>query len=159
MKKFLKRLWANEKGFTLIELIIVIAILAIIAAVAIPNILNAVDNSRKGTDIANARTIASAASTFVAQADDSSALAGTYIFSGGGVAAGTGVAATATDLAGYFNGNAPEPQYADALGTGADRFILTIGTDGAITVVAGDSATPPATVAVYPTPASAYDRD
>lgn len=60
MKKFLKKLWSNEKGFTLVELIIVIAILAVVAAIAVPNIMNSVDDSRKAADKTNAQTIANA---------------------------------------------------------------------------------------------------
>ena len=61
MKKMVEKMKKKQEGFTLIELIIVIAILAIIAAIAIPNILGAVDNSRRSADVANAQNILNAA--------------------------------------------------------------------------------------------------
>jgi type IV pilus assembly protein PilA len=50
----------NQKGFTLIELIVVIAIIAILAAVAVPSYIGMQDRATQGVDIANATTIASA---------------------------------------------------------------------------------------------------
>lgn len=50
----------GQKGFTLVELIVVIAIIAILAAVAIPNFIGLQNRAQRGVDIANATAIASA---------------------------------------------------------------------------------------------------
>lgn len=60
MKKFTK-LFKNQKGLTLIELLAVIVILAIVAAIAVPAIGNIIDNSRDKAILADATTILSGA--------------------------------------------------------------------------------------------------
>lgn len=47
----------NDKGFSLIELIIVIAIMAVLVAVIAPNLTSYLGNSKKKTDNSNADTI------------------------------------------------------------------------------------------------------
>jgi prepilin-type N-terminal cleavage/methylation domain-containing protein len=50
----------NQKGFTLIELMIVIAIIAIIAAIAIPNLIEARKGSNEAAAIGALRTLTTA---------------------------------------------------------------------------------------------------
>ena len=45
----------SERGFTLVELLIVVAIIAVLTAVAIPVFANQLEKSRESTDLANAR--------------------------------------------------------------------------------------------------------
>lgn len=54
MKKLKKM---NNKGFSLIELIIVIAIMAVLVAVIAPNLTSYIGNSKKKTDNSNADSI------------------------------------------------------------------------------------------------------
>ncbi len=52
--------YKSEKGFTLVELIIVIAILAVLASIAVPNLLGSVEKARIAKDEANAKLIGDA---------------------------------------------------------------------------------------------------
>lgn len=56
----------NDRGFSLVELIIVIAIMAILIVVLAPQYLRYVERSRNSTDMQNARTLMTAAETWVA---------------------------------------------------------------------------------------------
>lgn len=57
----------KKRGFTLIELIIVIAIIAILAAISIPKFGEVRKNAALKSDIANAKTIANAVTTLIAE--------------------------------------------------------------------------------------------
>ena len=62
----------NNKGFSLVELIIVIAIMAVLIGVLAPQYLKYVNNSKVSTDITNAESIATAINVAVADNDTGS---------------------------------------------------------------------------------------
>lgn len=57
---------SNNKGFSLVELIIVIAIMAILAGALAPQLIQYIDQSRKGRDVESAQTIATAVNAALA---------------------------------------------------------------------------------------------
>ena len=61
----------NNKGFSLVELIVVIAIMIVLVAVLAPVFTKYVEQSRRATDVQNANTIASAILVDVADGGDS----------------------------------------------------------------------------------------
>ena len=59
----------KNKGFSLVELIIVIAIMAILAAAIAPALIRYIDKSRKADDVAAAETINTAVNAALANED------------------------------------------------------------------------------------------
>jgi type IV pilus assembly protein PilA len=70
MKKLflkLKKGKKNEKGFTLVELIIVIAIIAVLAAILVPSLTATLSDSKNKARMASAKELFTAASTACAK--------------------------------------------------------------------------------------------
>ena len=59
----------KNKGFSLVELIIVIAIMAILAAAIAPALIRYIDKSRKSDDVAAAETVGTAVNAALANED------------------------------------------------------------------------------------------
>lgn len=57
----------NQKGFTLIEMLVVIAIIAILVAVIVPTVTSATRRASAATDAANLRTIMGVANTHLVE--------------------------------------------------------------------------------------------
>ena len=104
MYQFKKR----EKGFTLVEIMIVVAIITLIAAIAIPNLLRARHNANETAAIGNTKTLVDALESFRANQAPTT-------YPGAGVTSG-GVAVAG--LAGLANTN---PPYIDAVLAGGTR--------------------------------------
>lgn len=60
---------SNNKGFSLVELIIVIAIMAILAGAIAPALIRYIDKSRKSNDLSAAKTIKTAVETAMSNED------------------------------------------------------------------------------------------
>ena len=84
----------NNKGFSLVELIIVIAIMAILAGAIAPALIRYIDQSRKSNDVSSCKTIKTAVETAMANEETYEALtngsAGSKIFIAPGVSTSAG---------------------------------------------------------------------
>ena len=62
----------NNKGFSLVELIVVIAIMAVLVGVLAPQLIKYVEKSREATDIQNADSIATTVKAYYADVENAS---------------------------------------------------------------------------------------
>lgn len=165
MKKMIQKFWSNEKGFTLIELIIVIAILAIISAIAIPNILSAVDNSKKTADLTNGKVIADAAATARTTFTGAGTGEGIYLVSLTGIGDVAYAGTLGQAIWRQLNESAPVPKYKAEAAAASVAYAVQIDANGVITVYTCAGVTTPLVpstaaittgVEVYPNPHADY---
>lgn len=131
MKRETKR--RNNKGFSLVELIIVIAIMAILAGILAPQFIKYINKSRISTDIQNAQQIATALSAEFADTERTTAVTEQTITDGTAKWDGdTAPSSTARTQKDVFGG-VPKVKAADV------SFKYTVTKEGVVTVKAGDT--------------------
>lgn len=69
----------NNKGFTLIEMLVVIAIIAVLVAIAIPTVTSATDKAAAATNAANLRSYKAAVTTAYLADANSVSVSGTTV--------------------------------------------------------------------------------
>lgn len=124
----LKKIKEDNRGFTLIELIVVIAIIAILALIAVPRLTGQTIKADVSTHNANVRTLESAATMWLA---DAGAPSGKVTWKG----------ETGTDGTDEWKGYLQEwPKLPDSIKNAlknVDGYTVTIGKDGQIEVTPG----------------------
>ena len=78
MFKFMKRRKKDNKGFTLVELVIVVAILAILVGILAPQYTKYVEKSRKAADASNLENLVTAFKTVASDGSEDHVDADTY---------------------------------------------------------------------------------
>lgn len=147
----------NNKGFSLVELIIVIAIMAILAGAIAPALIRYIDKSRKSNDVSSAKTIKTAVETVMTNEDVYAGLTSQncqiYLTPGGtgvaavdlnGCPADTGVtgidpyqSTLKTELMSNLNNKVPKVKFKKDMDTGKGKngtWCVSVNVDGTISV-------------------------
>lgn len=118
----LKKIKEDNRGFTLIELIVVIAIIAILALIVVPKVTGQTKEADIAAHNANVRTLESAATMYIAD--------------GGGATTWPGAGESKDDSWTKYLQEWPKvpKSVASELGQGKDTYKVEIETNGQITV-------------------------
>lgn len=135
----------RNKGFSLVELIIVIAIMAILAGALAPALIKYIAKSRRSTDVSNAQTIAAAVTNAlsVEKAYDE-ATPGDYTVNTDGTQLGTANAFT-SEVTSQLGTSTYKPKYDKD-----KQFTITVNSDKATFTVKVDNSE------LYPSVCDAY---
>lgn len=141
---FLQKIYKKskeQKGFTLVEMIVVLVIIAILAAITIPALLKYIDKAREKQVVIDARTAYLAAETAVSEAYASSNSVSTFDFDNDDKTTESGIKKNASELAGItktytckvtINDNKiTKIEYTDTAGKKKATMDLTSSTGGA----------------------------
>lgn len=146
MLKFLKDKKKDNKGFTLVELVIVVAILAILVGILAPQYTKYVEKSRKAADASNLENLVTVVKTAASDSTDKIA-AGTYTITLSNnakvsVTSGTQTSPALNKVFNEFAGNdwantkLKSKKWTDKDGTAITAISATVvvGEDGSVTV-------------------------
>ncbi|WP_114569919.1 prepilin-type N-terminal cleavage/methylation domain-containing protein [Exiguobacterium flavidum] len=119
MVERLKEMWQDarqmrdERGLTLVELLVVVVILGIIAAISVIAVGNLIENSRKDAQVANAKQLVNAAKLYVSSESVTPSASGVSLYYVGDTASTGGNVLTnyIDEMKDPMNNDAP---YADA---------------------------------------------
>lgn len=150
---------SNNKGFSLVELIIVIAIMAILSGALAPQLIKYLDKSRQATDVQTAQTIATAVNAAMANEAAYNAITDNASYNVSTLSK-TSENAFNKEVAGILGSN-PSPKYDTT--KNEDFFIVFSGTgdNKTFSIYAGKTSAPStaetqAEQVLYPTVGSKY---
>lgn len=152
MKKMREQKGKLNKGFSLVELIVVIAIMAVLVGIIGTQFVKYVGQSKKSVDATNVETLQQTANVVLADNEIGDVKAGTYIINGDGTLKEDNVGGKFEDLlvAALGNDASGKPKYPKA-SDGTTPFIITVtdsgdgGFSASVTLGTTASASPTAT--------------
>lgn len=136
----MKKLTKNNKGFSLIELIIVIAIMAVLVAIIAPNLTKYLGSSKKNTDKKNADELASQIQTCITDYETENGYIGACSISWSATGASTSNATFQSMLNAAITSSTASKEVTNSYATASVALKGSTGADGyTITVTLGNA--------------------